>query len=79
MSKSETFQVSGDFFTHPQSVSTGHTKADPVTQKKKEKKWWKNYNNDNGENQNRNTQIMRNKSMTVEKNSQFLFFLPGSI
>lgn len=38
MSKSETFQVSGDFFTHPQSVSTGHTKADPVTQKKKEKK-----------------------------------------
>lgn len=49
MSKSETFQVSGDFFTHPQSVSTGHTKADPVTQKKKEKKWWKNYNNDNGE------------------------------
>lgn len=50
MSKSETFQVSGDFFIHPQSVSTGHTKADPVTQKKKEKKWWKNYNNDNGEN-----------------------------
>ena len=38
MSKSETFQVSGDFFTLPQSVSTGHTKADPVTQKKKEKK-----------------------------------------
>lgn len=38
MSKSETFQVSGDFFTHPQSVSIGHTKADPVTQKKKEKK-----------------------------------------
>lgn len=38
MSKSETFHVSGDFFTHPQSVSTGHTKADPVNTEKERKK-----------------------------------------
>lgn len=77
MSKSETFQVSGDFFTHPQSVSTGHTKADPVTQKKKEKKkkWWRNYNNDNGEIRTGALRQWQIKAWQLEKQISLFFFL----